>query len=148
MSLYDDNVVTIRRVDGTEINAYVRTIISRPGEATRIELDLVDPETIKTREMLYGVDLSRHVPQIKDVKFECPATIVFWADGTKTVVRAQGEAYDPEKGLAMAISRKVMGNKRDYYHVFLKCLKKFRKQENTPKSTAEALYGREWEDED
>ncbi len=64
------------------------------------------------------------LPQIKDVKFEDPATIVFWADGTKTVVRAQDEAYDPEKGLAMAISRKAMGNKRDYYHVFLKWLKK------------------------
>lgn len=68
------------------------------------------------------------LPQIKDVKFECPATIVFWADGTKTVVRTQGEAYDPEKGLAMAISRKAMGNKRDYYHVFLKWLKKSKKR--------------------
>lgn len=71
---------------------------------------------------------SNTLPTIKDVKFEDPATIVFWNDGTKTVVRAQGEAYDPEKGLAMAISRKAMGNKREYYHVFLRWLKKFRKQ--------------------
>lgn len=68
------------------------------------------------------------LPKIKDVKFEDPATIVFWADGTKTVVRAQDEAYDPEKGLAMAIARKAMGNKREYYHVFLKWLKKFQRR--------------------
>ena len=73
------------------------------------------------------------LPQIKDVKFEDPAVIVFWADGTKTVVRAQGEAYDPEKGLAMAISRKALGNKRDYYHVFLKWLKKAKKKKNPDK---------------
>ena len=37
--------------------------------------------------------------------FNAPATIVFWKDGSKTVVKAQGDEYDPEKGLAMAISR-------------------------------------------
>lgn len=42
---------------------------------------------------------------IKNVIFNPPATIVFWKDGSKTVVKAQGETFDPEKGLAMAISR-------------------------------------------
>lgn len=46
---------------------------------------------------------------IKNVIFNPPATIVFWADGTKTVVKAHGEEFDPEKGLAMAISKKVLG---------------------------------------
>ena len=43
-----------------------------------------------------------------------------WEDGTKTVVKAQGEKFDPEKGLAMAISKKALGNKHSYYGVFLK----------------------------
>lgn len=86
-----------------------------------------------TSEMLCGVDLNHSIPAIKEVKFEEPATIVFWEDGTKTVVRAQGEDYDPEKGLAMAISRKALGNRRDYYHVFLRWLKKFRKKPDTVK---------------
>ena len=64
------------------------------------------------------------LPEIKDVIFNNPATIVFWADGTKTVVKADNEPYDPEKGLAMAIAKKVMGNKREYYHTFLHWLKK------------------------
>lgn len=42
---------------------------------------------------------------IKKVIFNPPATIVFWGNGSKTVVKAQGEAFDPGKGLAMAISR-------------------------------------------
>lgn len=43
---------------------------------------------------------------IKKVIENDPATIVFWKDGTKTVVKCQeGAEFDPEKGLAMAISR-------------------------------------------
>lgn len=43
---------------------------------------------------------------IKKVIFNDPATIVFWKDGTKTIVKCQeGAEFDPEKGLAMAISR-------------------------------------------
>lgn len=64
------------------------------------------------------------LPEIKDVIFNNPATIVFWADGTKTVVQSRGEGYDPEKGLAMAIVKKAMGNKREYYYIFLHWLKK------------------------
>lgn len=43
---------------------------------------------------------------IEKVIFNDPATIVFWKDGTKTIVKCQeGATFDPEKGLAMAISR-------------------------------------------
>ena len=63
-------------------------------------------------------------PEIKDVIFNDPATIILWMDGTKTVVKAQdGEAYDPEKGMAMAITKKVMGNKGNYYDIFKKYIK-------------------------
>jgi len=69
---------------------------------------------------------SRKVPKIKDVIFNDPATIVFWSDGTKTVVKCQNdEKFDPEKGLAMAISKKALGNKGNYYNTFDKCLKKY-----------------------
>ena len=57
--------------------------------------------------------------EIKNVLFKDPATIVFWADGTKTVVKIQdGDIYDPEKGLAMAIAKKALGNQGNYYEVF------------------------------
>ena len=64
-----------------------------------------------------------NLPEIKNVIFNEPATIVLWADGTKTVVKCQeGEGYDPEKGMAMAISKKALGNKGNYCEVFKKWL--------------------------
>ena len=71
-------------------------------------------------------------PEIKDIIFNPPATIVFWSDNTKTVVKAlEGDIYDPEKGIAMAISKKMLGNKYDYYHAFAHYLKKWDKQQAT-----------------
>lgn len=64
--------------------------------------------------------------RIRKVVYDDPATIVFWSDNTKTVVRASvhtGEKYDPEKGLAMAIAKKCMGNKGNYYNEFKRWLK-------------------------
>lgn len=57
---------------------------------------------------------------IKKVIFNPPATIVFWNDGSKTVVKAKNEPYDWEKGLAMAIAKKCYGNLGNYYNVFKK----------------------------
>lgn len=58
---------------------------------------------------------------ITKVIFADPATIIFWSDGTKTVVKCEEtDIYDKEKGLAMAISKKSMGNKGNYYEVFKK----------------------------
>ena len=67
---------------------------------------------------------------ITNVIFSPPATIVFWSDKTKTVVKCDPkEEYDPEKGLAMAISKKMIGdNKGNYYNVFLHWNKKYEKQ--------------------
>ena len=66
------------------------------------------------------------IPDIKKVIFNDPATIVIWADGEKTVVKCQnGEPYDPEKGLAMAISKRALGNKHEYYNTFKHWLKKY-----------------------
>ena len=66
---------------------------------------------------------------IKDVIFNDPATIVFWVDGSKTVVKCQkGETFDPEKGLAMAISKKVLGNDYSYYETFAKHVGRYYKR--------------------
>lgn len=59
-------------------------------------------------------DLSN--PRIKNVIFNDPATIVFWEDGTKTVVKAHDEPFDKEKGLSMAIVKKMYGNKGSYFN--------------------------------
>ena len=72
----------------------------------------------------YGIG-SLRIPEIKNVIFNDPATIVFWEDGTKTVVKCQdGDEFDPEKGLAMAIAKKAYGNKGSYCNKMKKWLPK------------------------
>lgn len=81
----------------------------------------------------YGGNLTHHDPSMKKmylneiikVIFNNPATIVFWRDGTKTVVKCNpGDVFDPEKGLAMACTKKLFGNNGFYYDIFRKWLPK------------------------
>jgi len=67
---------------------------------------------------IYGTKALRF--EIKKVIFSGPCTIVFWADGTKTMVRKQDgdDSFDNEKGLAMAIAKRVYGDKGNYNNIF------------------------------
>ena len=74
---------------------------------------------------IYNTIKINYIPEIKNVIFNDPATIVFWDDGTKTVVKCQdGDKFDPEKGLAMAIVKKAYGNKSNYCNKMKKWLPK------------------------
>ena len=91
----------------------------RVGEYPRYDLRVeLDP--------LYMVKEVSGSSKIKDVIFNPPATIVFWIDGSKTVVKAEGEEFDPEKGLAMAIAKKALGNKGNYFNVIKKYADEYR----------------------
>lgn len=73
-------------------------------------------DTRATHKEKYEVNIDK-------VIFNNPATIIFWKDGTKTVVKAVNEPFDKEKGLAMAISKKYFGNKGNYFNVLKKWIK-------------------------
>lgn len=104
-----------------KISKYYRSGFALLDNYSNIRTDKYIPAWISS---LYRPKL-----EIKNILFKEPATIVFWTDNTKTVVKCQdGEPYDPEKGLAMAISKKYLGNDRTYYHTFLKWLKKYNKE--------------------
>ena len=63
--------------------------------------------------------------KIKKVIFNKPATIIFWEDGTKTIVTCQkGDKYDKEKGLVMAIVKHFYGNKSKYNDIIKKFIDK------------------------
>lgn len=75
---------------------------------------------------------------IKKVIFNKPTTIVFWEDGTKTVVKCgKRDTFDYEKGIAMAITKKAFGNTNGYY----KKIKNFLPKEEEVKETKENPYG-------
>lgn len=83
---------------------------------------------------VYGKDNLKNtfLGMITKVVFNDPATIVFWRDGTKTVVKCNpGDIFDPEKGLAMACTKKLFGNNGFYYDIFRKWL---------PEEEEESLY--------
>lgn len=69
----------------------------------------------------FPIDHKKIVPEIKKVYFNPPYTVVIWEDGSKTKIKCQdGDIYDPEKGLALAISKKALGNKGSWYETFKK----------------------------
>lgn len=80
--------------------------------------------------------LANNLPNIKKVIFNKPATIVLWEDGTKTVVKCSNEdAWDPEKGLAMCIIKKICGNDNSYHKIFKEWI-----PDNQYKFSKEALH--------
>lgn len=80
-------------------------------------------------------------PEIKNVIFNPPATIVFWADGSKTVVKTQnGEEFDPEKGLSMAIAKKHFGNNGNYFEAIKKWTEKYTAKETVREPIKECTF--------
>jgi hypothetical protein len=86
---------------------------------------------------VYGCNqLRNYYFKIKKVIFNDPATIVIWADGTKTVVKCQeGDMFDKEKGLAMAISKRALGDKGRYCEEFKKWIPEIEDVGESNKST-------------
>lgn len=80
--------------------------------------DAIHYHHIKPPKKIGGIE-----PKPKKVIFNDPATIIYWNDGTKTVVKCHDEKFDPEKGFAMAVTKKMFGNKGNYYSVIRKYLK-------------------------
>ncbi len=106
--------------------------------AMNFDYSLFD-EFTKTEDTTMNVDKCVNdvitMSMIANVIFNPPATIVFWADGTKTVVKADEReiSFDYEKGLAMAIAKKMCGNAGRYYNLFKKWLPEEAFKETEPK---------------
>lgn len=50
-------------------------------------------------------------PEVNRIIFNDPATIVFWKDGTKTVVKvSDSESYSPYYGFLAALAKKIYGS--------------------------------------
>jgi hypothetical protein len=83
----------------------------------------------------------KKMPEIKKAIFNDPATIVFWDDGTKTVVKCgEDDTYDKEKGLALCYMKRLFDNKGRYNEV----LKKWCVEEESIKEEPYWLQGREF----
>ena len=88
------------------------------------------PASIKMPAYLNAVV---HMPKIDKVIFCPPATIVFWSDGEKTVVKTHGEEFSEEHGLAMAISRRYFGTRSEFLKTVKNAKRTETRKEETPK---------------
>ena len=116
-----------RKVDGNKMHIEMdngRSLIFNPGDLLRDKqgdwhirsmpdfynlADIVD-EAFKREALYHRGDARKEEPSmnagsIKNVIFNPPATVVYWTDGTKTVVKCnENDIFDPEKGLALAVA--------------------------------------------
>lgn len=106
-----DATITLKNLDSSAL--VVNTIGSAYKKTKNSTILGVPPEICELIPFIV-------MPKIKKVIFHDPATIVYWDDDTKTVVKCDGEKFDAEKGLAMAISKRVMGNKGNFNEIFKK----------------------------
>jgi hypothetical protein len=71
------------------------------------------------------------IPQVKNIIFNNPATIVYWQDGTKTVVKTMhGDTFNEEYGVAMAYMKKIFGSSTG----FKKLVAKYKKEDGKNKT--------------
>ena len=95
-------------------NIYMNSSYGAEGISTRnAATGDINNASISTTKVEYNAMWKR--TKIKNVIFNDTATIVFWSDGTKTVVKCgKNDIYDPEKGLAMAVAKKYLGTNKSH----------------------------------
>ena len=108
-------------------NMYMNSSYGVEGISTR---NVATGSADSTRKVEYNAMFKR--TKIKNVIFNDPATIVFWSDGTKTVVKCgENDIYDPEKGLAMAVAKKYLGTNKSHSN-YMDEFKKWLPKEEEP----------------
>jgi DNA/RNA-binding domain of Phe-tRNA-synthetase-like protein len=87
---------------------YKYTISSNSNDAPKITV------STPSDKMLY-IKAEEVIPKPKRVIFNGLATICFWEDGSKTMVKmSAGEDYDQETAVAMCIAHKLFGSKNQF----------------------------------
>lgn len=94
----------------TETESIIHTT-ANPGETIWIDSLGCKNETKNSG----GTTMRGTSVSIEKLFFNGSTTIVMWTDGTKTVVQPiEGEKFDPEIGIAMAIARKLFGSRHQF----------------------------------
>lgn len=139
--LSKNGLAFLRNEAGVEVPVHITEVTQCAHEPTEYKCEEVylwpkeNPNIKKTPPLAINVTITK-------VIFNDPATIVFWSDGTKTVVKTQnGETFDPEKGLAMAMAKRAFGNKGNYYNHISKWVDKYNEDQEALRKL-EGLFDR------
>jgi len=111
--------VTIK--DGEDI------IAIRPFDIAWENSHIGEPTKVHITGMVLGVNTDQLKgkekcgPEVKRVIYNGPATVVLWADGTKTVVKCQpGDVFDRRIGFLTALAKKVYGGRGKFNDIIRK----------------------------
>ena len=121
------NVREIKLPDVVHTNIYPHNVWDNPwsdsmtlGSTSVIDNIVTDILSEESKMLKYSMYIKPYF-EIKKVIFNNPATIVYWKDGTKTVVKCgKDDTFDEEKGLALCFMKKALGNKGNYNNTFKK----------------------------
>ena len=121
-----------KRKDGLRAAGYymdesiiLKTLMEMDGSCGKTDISREEAKEVMRCFIkdIYGIPNMVYPVKIEKVIFNDPATIVIWSDGSKTVVKCANEEFDKEKGLAMAICKRVLGNKGNYFNDFRRWIK-------------------------
>ena len=102
------------------------------GDTVKVKLSNEAYETLMGRLRAAHDDSSNNV-RIRKVIFSGPATIVFWDDGDKTVVKCMdGDHLNYEMGIAMCTLKKLFGSSYGHFKRDLKKWAPEQKNESEP----------------
>ena len=123
--------------------------------ARQIHIGVIDEDYyVDHKEVLYLSDMyGKEFPDLVDrVIINEPATIIIWKDGTKTIVKCtKNDIFDPEKGIAMCIVKKLFMDSSTRMNKFMdKWIPEDIRHDSRPfgELVAEVLWGRKTEDAD
>lgn len=82
------------------------------GGITGSPMEVVIKGHVVSKSAADPEDTQKKDVKLKRVIFAKPATIAFWSDGTKTVVKCgEGDVYSEKIGLALCYLKKFTGNR-------------------------------------
>lgn len=110
---YTDKICSTSPIDLIDINTS-NTIPQSLATLTKEDKpvsQLSKYEPVKQNVVQSNNNASYSIPAIKKIRHEGRATTIFWADGTKTTVRAMQDEYnDPYNGFIAAVAKKLFGS--------------------------------------
>lgn len=103
----------IEEIEGTKVMVDVNTAMYGFSSQAERVTEVMDEKAKNLKDFqnrFFGV---YKIPEVREIRYNGPATIVFWEDNTKTVVKMQPDElyYDPDKAFTMAVCKKLFGNK-------------------------------------
>ena len=110
---------------------YVQGVIEKQGNPAVYNFSLEAISDAKENQIPAENDIAFWgIPDVEKILFSPPHTIVFWGDGSSTVVKCmKGQKFDSYTGFAMACMKKMFGSTSRWTKIMKNCDKTNRKDD-------------------